>query len=148
MIDGLTDEELDQALGRVLDTQPVVLEFLVGLCHGKKRILEQAIFLSFFVFMAYEAEHPGKVVTVKREDFAVVFDQAKTWMAQLESPGMADAPAETEPFLLTYIIADLKTPFEGGTKFTLAEQHDILLNVRAVMFALDRAAVRRRAEDS
>jgi hypothetical protein len=125
-----------------------VLEFLVGLNDGQGRILEQAILLSFFVFKAYEAEHPGKVVTVKRKDFEVVFDQAKTWMAQLESPDMADAPAETEPFLLTYIIGHLKTPFEDGTKLTTAEQHDILLNVKTVMLALDRVAGRRSAEDS
>ena len=53
-IDGLTDEQLDQAIDRLFDAQPEVLAFLDGFSRGDGEILELATLLSFFVFKAYE----------------------------------------------------------------------------------------------
>jgi len=128
------------------DFQPDVLEFLVSRTEGW--VQAQSISLSFCVFKVYEEEHPGKAVRVKREDFEVAFDQAKTWMAQLEGPDMDDAPNETDPFLLSYIIERLSPFFEDGTKLSSAEEIEILLLVKTVMVALDRALTSRNAKGS
>src|SRR6266852_5200774 len=79
-MDGLTEERLDQTIGRLLDAQSVVKEFLVGFSHGEQRILELVLVMSFFVFKAYEAEYPCKPPRVKREDFESIFDDANAWM--------------------------------------------------------------------
>ena len=69
-------------------------------------------------------------------------------MAQLEGPDMDDAPNETEPFLLSYIIERLSPFFEDGTKLSSAEEIEILLLVKTVMVALDRALTSRNAKGS
>ena len=58
-MDGLTAEQLNPAIGRLLDAQPVVKEYLVGFSNGEVRILELVLVMSFFVFKAYEAEYPA-----------------------------------------------------------------------------------------
>ena len=58
-IDGLTDEQLDQAIDRLFGDQPEVLGFLEGYGLGDGEIQELAILLTYFVFKASEAENPG-----------------------------------------------------------------------------------------
>ena len=47
---------------------------------------------------------------------------------------------------LTYVVEKLETPLEDGTQYIATEQHDILLIVKILMLALDRATRRRSAE--
>jgi hypothetical protein len=141
MIDGFTEERYEQSVASVFDAQPDVLEFLVSCTEGW--VQAEAISLSFCVFKAYEAEYPGKAVRVEREDLEAVFHQAKAWMAQLESPYEEDPPAEAEPFLLNYIVEHLTTLHQKGVALSRAEHNDILLLVKTVILALDRAARRR-----
>jgi hypothetical protein len=152
-IDGLTDEQLDQAIDRLFGDQPEVLGFLEGYGLGDGEIQELAILLTYFVFKASEAENPGKAATVKREDFESVFDEATAWMAELERPEAIDyPPPESEPFLFGYIIKNLNehltTPREDGTPYTGYDQRVILMAIKMVVLALERAARRRSAEDS
>ena len=99
--------------------------------------------LSFLIFKAYEAEYPGEAVTVKREDFEAVWNQARSWIAQFFSPHTADDLVETEPILLTYFINLLETPLKDGTHYTTSEKRNVLFVVKIVMLALEQAAKRR-----
>ena len=129
MIDGFTEEQYEEAIRSVFDAQPFLLEFLVG--HSEGWIQAQATSLSFFLFKAYETEHPGKSITVEREDIEAAFDQAKAWMAY--------GPYETEPTLLTFITESVIRLLENGIRLSSGEQSDILLLIKTVVLALDRA---------
>jgi hypothetical protein len=150
-IDGLTDKQLDLAIDRLFDGQPEVLAFLDGFSGGEGRVLELSTLLSFFIFKAYETEYPGKAATVKREDFESVFDEAKTWMAELERPeAYNDPPPETEPLLFGYIIQNLNKHLNEppeDNRYAGYKQRAILMMLKMVILALDRAASRRSAED-
>jgi len=96
-MDALTSEQLAQSYDRFFQAQPHVLQFLVGISGNIDRIHELVMHLSFLIFKAYEAEYPGEAVTVKREDFEAVWNQARSWIAQFFSPHTADDLVETEP---------------------------------------------------
>jgi len=141
-IDGLTAEQLDPAIERLLDAQPVVKEYLVGFSNGEVRILELVLVLSFFVFKAYEAEYPGKPPRMKRDDFESIIDVANAWIDQLDSTGMPDPRPEAEPVLLMFIIESLNNPRWDTTRYTAREQRHGLAIVNMVILALNRAARR------
>jgi hypothetical protein len=146
-IDGLTDEQLDDAIDRLFDAQPDVEALLVSASKRQVRILERGLFLSFFVFKAFEVEYPGKAVKVEAEDLESVFDETSAWMAQLKRSGSVDnPPPEAEPVLMAYIIQNLNEPDGDGTPHASYEQHILLLMVKTVVLALTRAAARRSAE--
>ena len=107
-IDGLTDEQLDEAIDRLFDAQPEILPFLNRFDNGDERILELATLLSFFVFMVYDAEYPGKTETVRGEDLESALDEAMTWIAELDRPESRDnPPPESEPILMVYLMKSL-----------------------------------------
>ena len=141
-MDALTSEQLDQSYDRFFQAQPHLLQFLVRLTGDHDRIHELVMHLSFLVFKSYEAEYPGEAVTVKREDFEAVWNQARSWIAQFFSPHTTDDHVETEPILLTYFINLLETPLKDGTQYTASEQRDVLFVVKTVMLALEQAAKR------
>jgi len=147
-MDGLTEEQLDPAIERLLDANPVLKEFLVGFSRGDQRILELVLVMSFFVFKAYEVEYRGKPPGLKREDFESIFDEANAWMDHFESTGVPDPRAEAEPVLLTFIIENLNNPRWDGTRYTPREQRLGLAIINIVILALNRAARRRSADRS
>jgi hypothetical protein len=129
MIDGFTEEQYEEAMDSVFDAQPFLLQFLVG--HSEGWVQAQATTLSFMLFKAYEAEHPGKSIKVERADIDAAFDQAKSWMAY--------GPVETEPTMLNFITESVTRLFENGIRLSLGEQSDILLLIKTVVLALDQA---------
>jgi hypothetical protein len=60
-------------------------------------MFDLAVITSFFVFKAYEAEHPGKPPRVKREDFESIIGQANDWIDHLERTGKPDPRPEQSP---------------------------------------------------
>jgi hypothetical protein len=151
-IDGLTDEQLNEAIDRLFGAQPEVLPFLKGFDNGDGQILALTTLLVFFVFNAYDAEYPGKAATLKREDFESVLDEAKTWIAELDRPeSLDDPPTESEPLLMGYLIQSLDThlnSLDGEARFAGYRQRVILMMIKMVILALERAPSKRSAEDS
>jgi hypothetical protein len=143
VIDGSTKEELDRTFARFFQAQPLVLEFIVRLSGHRDRIHDMVMQLSVFVFVVYEAEYPGKIGALKREDFLPGYDQARSWTAKFINGATHESVVETEPFLLTYFFEKLGRPLEDGTEYSTQEEYDILLIIKILMLALDRAVTRR-----
>jgi hypothetical protein len=59
-MDGLTDEQLDQAIDRLFGDQPEVLGFLEGYGLGDGEIQELAILLTYFVSKRPKRKIPAK----------------------------------------------------------------------------------------
>jgi len=142
VIDGSTKEQLDWAFAHFFQDQPLVLEFIVRLSGHRDRIHDMVMQLSVFVFEVYEAEYPGKTGGLKREDFLPGYDQARSWTAKFINGATHRSVVETEPFLLTYFFEKLGKPLEDGTQYTTQEEYDILLIIKILMLALDRAVRR------
>jgi hypothetical protein len=146
VIDGPTKEQLDRTFARFFQAHPLVLEFIVRLSGHRDRIHDMVMQLSVFVFNVYEAEYPGKTVALKREDFLPGYDQARSWTAEFINGATHNSVVATEPFLLTYFVEKLGRPLEDGTQYTTQEEHDILVIIKILMLALDRAVKRESAK--
>lgn len=133
-------------MARFLQAQPLVLEFIVRLSGHLDRIHDMTMQLALFVFKVYEAEYPGKTGALKREDFLLGYDQARSWTAAFINGATNRSVVETEPFLLTYFFEKLGKPLEDGTHYTTQEEHDMLLIIKILMLALDRAVSRGSAK--
>jgi hypothetical protein len=142
VIDGSTKEQLDRTFARFFQAQPLLLEFIVRLSGHRGRIHDMVMQLSVFVFKVYEAEFPGKTLALKREDFVPGYDQARSWAAEFINGATHRSVVETEPFLLTYFFEKLGKPLEDGTQYSTREEYDILLIIKILMLALDRAVRR------
>jgi hypothetical protein len=143
-IDGLTDEQLGEAIDRLFDAQPEVVPFLKSFSNRDGGIQELATLLSFFVFKVYETEYPGKAATVKREDLESVLDEAKSWIAELDRPEARDnPPPESEPILMAYLMKNLDThlnSLDGEARLAGYRQRVLLMMMKTIILALDRAA--------
>ena len=146
VIDDSTKEQLDWAMAQFFQAQPLVLEFIVRLSGHLDRIHDMVMQLSFFVFKVYEAEYPGKIGALKREDFLPGYDRARSWTAEFINGATHRSVLERDPFLLTYFFEKLGKPLEDGTHYTTQEEHDILLIIKILMLALDRVVKRGSAK--
>ena len=138
----------DRAFVRFFQAQPLVLEFIVRLSGQRDRIYDMVVQLTVFVFEVYEAEYPGKTGALRREDFLPGYDQARSWTADFINGATHRSVVETEPFLLKYFIDKLGKLREDGTEYTTQDEYDILLIIKILMLALDRAVTRRSAKDN
>lgn len=101
-MDGLTEKQLAEGLEFFLNAQPDIARFVQIQTRNAPVIIQQLVLVqSYFIFTAYETEHPDKTITVRREDIDVAFDHVGPWIDHFNA-GTLDMQKEPQPYLLLF----------------------------------------------
>lgn len=140
--EGLTEKQLADSMALFAKTQPVILQFIqTTTLHATLMIQEFTLFNAYFVFTAYEAEHPDNAITLKREDIDTALRQVESWIDRFNT-GTMDSESETQPYWLLYINDQLEGPFGDGSPRSDDERSLVLLVLKTILIAFEHAEKR------
>ena len=125
--------------------QPAVCEFVVELTQESgQKIQELSLFLSYMVFKAATIGETDTVNRVTPEAIELAYHESESWIdrisqaesAELQPAIAASLQADTEPFLLQYVISELNEPLEDGTALDDEQKGEIFFVLKTVISSL------------
>ena len=141
-MDELTEKQLAERLESFVNAQPDIVRFVQLQTRNAGVLIQELVLVqSYFIFTAYETEHPDKTITVRRKDIDVALDQVGPWIDHFNA-GTLDIETEPQPYLLIYIHDQIKPPLADGTNLSRDEWSLILLTLKTVISAFDLASRR------
>ena len=140
-----SDEKMAGEFNRFFRQQPAVCEFVVEVTQESgQKIQELSLFLCYMVFKAAETHEPDDVSKVTPEAIEVAYRESESWIdrisqaesAELQPAIAASLQADTEPFLLQYVISELNEPLEDGTELDDEQKGEIFFVLKTVISSL------------
>ncbi|PYS55671.1 MAG: hypothetical protein DMG13_02890, partial [Acidobacteria bacterium] len=125
--------------------QPAVCEFVVELTQESgQKIQELSLFLSYMVFKAATIGETDTVNRVTPEAIELAYHESESWIdrisqadgAELQPAIAASLQADTEPFLLQYVISELNEPLEDGSELNDEQKGEIFFVLKTVISSL------------
>jgi len=126
--------------------QPAVCEFVVELTQESgQKIQELSLFLSYMVFKAATIGETDTVNRVTPEAIELAYHESESWIdrisqadgAELQPAIAASLQADTEPFLLQYVISELNEPLEDGSELNDEQKGEIFFVLKTVISSLE-----------
>jgi hypothetical protein len=138
-INGLTDAQFKREFDRFLDTQSLVLNyFFEKSVPNEKGMLDFVVKSSFMIWKCYEAEPPGKTITVGWQHLEAAIDDMKAWWSRLHAEIDHLDPKEMEP-LLRHILVEIHA-LSQDVKLSSKEKDRLIKVMKSIMLAFERAA--------
>jgi hypothetical protein len=137
-IDGLTDEQFKREFDRFLDTQSVLTHFFEQAVPNEHQMLDFVVYSSFIVWKCYEADDPGKAITVGWQHLEPAVDDMKGWWSRLQDDYDHLDSKEMEP-LLRHILLELHALSQDVSELRSKEKDRVIKVMKAIMFAIERA---------
>ena len=125
--------------------QPAVCEFVVEVTQESgQKIQELSLFLTYMVFKAAAIDEPDPVGKVTPEAIEVAYRESESWIdrisqadtVELQPAIAASLQADTEPFLLQYVISELNEPLEDGGELDDEQKGEIFFVLKTVISSL------------
>jgi hypothetical protein len=139
------DEQMANEFDRFFRAQPALCEFIVELTHESgQNIQELTLFLSYMIFKAVETSGPGAAIAVEQQTIETAYRETESWMthlgqaedAELQESINRSLQADTEPFLLQYVISELNEPLEDGVELNDEEKGEVFFVLKTVISSL------------
>jgi len=140
-----SDQKMVGEFDRFFRQQPAICEFVVEVTQESgQKIQELSLFLSYMVFKAVEVQEPHDVSKVTPEAIEVAYRESESWIdriSQAENTALqpaivASLQADTEPFLLQYVVSELNEPLEDGTELDDEQKGEIFFVLKTVISSL------------
>jgi len=152
----ITSESVDQACSEVnaysedrmmeefdsfFKEQPSVCDFITELTsESSMKIQELSLFLSYMIFKAVKQESPGTLEAVTPESIEASYRESEAWIDKLNEGGeLPEAPIDTEPHLIQYVISELNQPLEDGTMLEDEQKGEVFFVLKTVISSLTRS---------
>jgi hypothetical protein len=109
-----------------------------------QKIQELSLFLSYMVFKAAGMDEPRAVSKVTPEAIEAAYRESESWIDRIShadgeeiQPAIAASlQADTEPFLLQYVISELNEPLEDGSELDDEQKGEIFFVLKTVISSL------------
>src|SRR5437867_7154048 len=141
-----SDQKMVGEFDNFFRQQPAICEFVIELTQESgQKIQELSLFLSYMVFKAVEMHEPGRVGKVGPEAIEAAYRESESWIdriseangAELQPAIAASLQADTEPFLLQYVISELNEPLEDGSELNDEQKGEIFFVLKTVISSLE-----------
>jgi hypothetical protein len=140
-----TEEQMASEFERFFKAQPELCDFIVELTsESEQRIQELSLFLSYMVLKAVEGGNPSGVPAVSPEKIEAAFKDSETWIErinqaqnpELQTSVLSNLAADTEPFLLQYVISEINQPLDDGTQLADEQKGEVFFVLKTVITTL------------
>jgi len=141
-----SDQKMVGEFDNFFRQQPAVCEFVVELTQESgQKIQELSLFLSYMVFKAATIGETDTVNRVTPEAIELAYHESESWIdrisqadgAELQPAIAASLQADTEPFLLQYVISELNEPLEDGSELNDEQKGEIFFVLKTVISSLE-----------
>jgi len=140
-----SDQKMVGEFNEFFRQQPAVCEFVVEVTQESgEKIQELSLFLTYMVFKAAAIGETNPVGKVTPEAIEVAYRQSESWIdrisqadnAELQPAIAASLEADTEPFLLQYVISELNEPLDDGSELNDEQKGEIFFVLKTVISSL------------
>ena len=141
-VGGYTDEEMAQEFERFFQEQRPICDFVVELTQeSDQKIQELSLFLSYMVFKAIEGGVSGGIEPVEAAAIETAYRESEYWVERISQSEGADLrtavadslQADTEPYLLKYVISEINGPLDDGTELDDEQKGAVFFVLKTVI---------------
>jgi hypothetical protein len=138
------EEVMVSEFDRFFKAQPALCDFVVELTNeSSQHIQEITLFLSYMVFKAVETAR-SDLPAVSASTIEKLYRESELWIDRVSQANQGELSAaitsgleaETEPFLLQYVIAELNQSLDDGTQLNDEEKGEVFFVLRTVISSL------------
>jgi hypothetical protein len=138
-------------------SEPDVCDFVVELtAESGPRVQELSLFLSYMIFKNVRAHGGADVPPVTHDMIETAFRDSERWIEELDRGRGSSAPeailssleAETEPYLLQYIITEISRTAGEAPDMTDEQKGEVFFVVKTVMSTFIRRPFERQKTDT
>jgi len=140
-VNSYSDDRMMGEFDAFFKEQPSVCEFITELTsESALKIQELALFMSYMVYKAVKKGAPESVPAVSPETMEAAYKESEGWIERInEGAEASDMPADTEPYLIQYVISELNQPLEDGSFLEDEEKGEVFFILKTVISSLTRS---------
>ena len=152
-----SEAEMTSEFEAFFKAEPDVCEFVAELtAEGSPRVQELSLFLSYMIFKTVRSNAGENFPSVTHEVIEAAFRDSEKWIEELDRTSsnhahekiLSSLEAETEPYLLQYIITEINRTAGEGADFTDEQKGEVFFVVKTVMSTLIRRPFERESTDA
>ena len=142
-VDSYSDDRMLTEFNSFFQEQPSLCAFITQLTsESDAAIQELSLFLSYMVFKAVKRNQPDNVLEVPSARIEAAYKECEDWIEKLSEEGdAAGLPADTEPYLVQYVISELNHPLDNGTLLDDEEKGEVFFVLKTVISSLTRSSL-------
>ena len=139
-VDGYSDDRMLKEFNGFFQEQPPLCEFITQLTSGSDAAIQElSLFLSYMVFKAVQRKQ-DRVFEVPTQHIEAAYRECEDWIERLSEEGdSAELPADSEPYLVQYVISELNHPLDNGTLLDDEEKGEVFFVLKTVISSLTRS---------
>ena len=140
-VNAYTDDHMMTEFDAFFKEQPSICDFITTLTsESAMHIQELSLFLSYMVFKAVRMGQPETVAPITPESIEAVYRESETWIDHINREGDgANIPADSEPYLIQYVISELNQPLEDGKVLEDEEKGEVFFVLKTVISSMTRS---------
>lgn|SRR5678815_5288986 len=140
-VNGYTDDRMMKEFNDFFREQPSICDFITELTsESSMPIQELSLFLSYMVFKTVKMGRPEATAPVTTETIESAYRESETWIDRINQDGdRAQIPADSEPYLIQYVISELNQPLENGKLLEDEEKGEVFFVLKTVISSLTRS---------
>jgi hypothetical protein len=144
-VSAYSEDQLASEFERFFKNQPDLCDFVVDLTNDSdQRIQELSLFLSYMVFKAVEMGRPAEITSVSSGTIEAAFRESESWIEMINGSEIAESDssvvssfaADSEPYLLQYVISELNQPLEDGSELGDEQKGEVFFVLKTVISSL------------
>jgi len=140
-VNGYDEQRMMSEFDAFFKEQPSICDFITELTsESSLEIQELSLFLSYMVFKTVKMGQSSPINQVTSENVEAAYRESETWLDRINQEGdLAEIPAETEPYLIQYVISELNQPLENGKLLDDEEKGEVFFVLKTVISSLTRS---------
>jgi hypothetical protein len=149
-VSAYSEGEMASEFERFFKAQPELCEFLVELTgESDQKIQELSLFLSYMVFKTVERSRTVELPVATHMMIEDAFRESESWIEKLntvestavQSSILSTFEADSEPFLLQYVITEINQTLDDGTELRDEQKGEIFFVLKTVISTLIKETV-------
>lgn len=140
-VDAYTEDRMMEEFDAFFKEQPSICEFIMEVTDDSSvQIQEFALFLSFMIFKTVKISNSDKLDQVSSERVESAYRESEMWVDRIsQQESLNDAPKDSEPHLIQYVISELNHPLEDGTLLEDEQKGEVFFVLKTVISSLTRS---------
>jgi hypothetical protein len=140
-VNGYAEDRMMTEFDTFFKEQPSICDFITELTsESSLQIQELSLFLSYMVFKTVKMSKTDTLAAVTPENIESAYRESEMWIDRINEEGdRAQIPADTEPYLIQYVISELNQPLEDGTLLGDEEKGEVFFVLKTVISSLTRS---------
>jgi hypothetical protein len=140
-VDSYSDDRMLTEFNGFFREQPSLCEFITQLTSDSDAAIQElSLFLSYMVFKAVKRHQSEDILEVPQESIEAAYRECEEWIEKLSEEGnAARLPADSEPYLVQYVISELNHPLDNGAMLDEEEKGEVFFVLKTVISSLTRS---------